>query len=254
MINKKFSIAEALSFGLYTTIDHIIFVLSLFLTYIFSMITAISISLIVGVYYLLPDKAASLLSNTQYLQSFGSTRAYLESITLPKVFLILGCGLCIIALHYLLTLGTTQVALDLYDYNQSTIKRLFSCKRLILQAMIGAFLYNLVTVIGYGLFLFPGIYFSLRFGFYQQVLVDKNVGIFEAFRASSAITRGSLMLLWGLEIILGALHVTATLLLGFGLIMVIPISLLAKTYAYRKLSQVTSSKIPVQPFEEAIVS
>lgn len=100
----------------------------------------------------------------------------------------------------------------------------------------------------------PGIYLMLRYQFYKYFLVDKDVDIVDSFKRSAFITEGRKRLLFrfvlaiaimnavplgalffGLYSIIPWLKIPAYLL-STGLLVTIPVSMLAFAFAYRSLS------------------
>ena len=240
-MKQKFLITKALAFGWQTIVDHIAFMASVFLTYIGSIVAAYSVIGILLSFWLLPSinrpLSSSWINSTEYMQAWVTyARTYVGTLSAPQILLVIVCASALIAFFYLLELGMIQIALNLYDYNASSLKKLFSCKHLIIRAIIAHFLYAFISVLGLAFFVIPGIYFSLLFKFYEQILVDKNVGVLESFRISAALTKGSLMLILGLSCVLWILQSVVGLLGGtIGFVVMIPFTLLAQTYAYRKL-------------------
>jgi hypothetical protein len=103
--------------------------------------------------------------------------------------------------------------------------------------LVATVLYVLAVGLGLLLLILPGIYVAIRFGFYGYAMVDRNAGIIESFRLSSQLTKGykrSLFLLVILAILLNVLGLLAVL---YGLLVTIPVSLIAYAYAYDRLSK-----------------
>jgi len=97
-------------------------------------------------------------------------------------------------------------------------------------------LYFLVFAIGLVLLIFPGIIWGIQFSFYPCFIIDKKMNAIDALKASSALSKGYKWELFGFYILLIILNAIGTILLGIGLLVSIPISLLAYVYVYRKLS------------------
>ncbi len=141
----------------------------------------------------------------------------------------------IFLLNRYLTLGFTKVCLELHDRDSSDIKTLFSCYRLIIKGSVASLLYWLTCSIGFMFFVVPGIYFAIRYGFFNQFIVDKHVGAFEAFRLSSELTDGvkwKLFSLWFFLLIINGISLS---MFGLSFFVTWPLSSLSYIYIYRKL-------------------
>lgn len=143
-----------------------------------------------------------------------------------------------IALHVLgtfLGLGLTRIALNLARGGQVTVAMLFGEGRKLLRVLVAGFLYGLMVLAGALLFIVPGIYLAMRFGMFTWAIVDRDMGILEAFSFSSRITRGNRMTLFLLTLISFALLVAGALPLLLGLLFTGPVVVLLKAVAYRWL-------------------
>lgn len=97
--------------------------------------------------------------------------------------------------------------------------------------------YALLIVLGAILFILPGIYFALKYCLVSYIIVDRNVGIKEAFRLSGESTKGHKTSLLALGFLFGLINILGALALLYGLLVTIPVSLLAVAYTYNHLSQ-----------------
>jgi uncharacterized membrane protein len=131
-------------------------------------------------------------------------------------------------------------ALDIYAGKKVAVEGLFSKYKFILQYLTASLLYLAVVFIGLVLLIVPGIYLMLRFQFYKFLVVDKGLEPIEALRESARVTRGHIWQLFGLFCISVVLNMLGLLALGVGLLVTVPITLLAYTYVYKKLSVVAS--------------
>jgi len=76
---------------------------------------------------------------------------------------------------------------------------------------------------------------ALRFGFYLQAIVDKNLGPIEALKYSYHLTRQNTMSLFGLYLLSWLILLAGALALLIGLLWAIPTFWLASLIAYRSL-------------------
>jgi uncharacterized membrane protein len=101
--------------------------------------------------------------------------------------------------------------------------------------LVASFLYDFVVFVGFCAFIVPGIYFVLRYQFALSLIVDKDVGILDAFAMSSQMTRKSKLDLFGLGIMSMFVNMIGFLFLLIGLIVTIPVTRLATLSAYQQL-------------------
>ena len=134
-------------------------------------------------------------------------------------------------------IGVIGVALKIYDTREAEIGDLFSYTSYFVNYLMGTLLYFLVVFLGSLLFIIPGIVLGLKFSFYGYLIVDKDLNPIEAFKESSRLTMGvkwDLFLMWG---VIWLLNMAGALFMLVGLLVTAPVSLMAMTYIYRKLSE-----------------
>jgi uncharacterized membrane protein len=134
-------------------------------------------------------------------------------------------------------LGVMRMALRFVDGERGELIDLFAKIPLVVPYLIASIIVGLVTTAGFILLVIPGIYWGLRLQFFGWVIVDKEVGALEATRVSWEITRGSawqLFLMWWL---LFFVNVLGFLVIGIGLLVTVPLSLVAMGHVYRTLER-----------------
>jgi uncharacterized membrane protein len=95
---------------------------------------------------------------------------------------------------------------------------------------------DIIVIVGYLLFIIPGIYLSLKYRFTLHGVVDKRLSFSDAMNRSSEITEGVKWELIVFSIICGLTNLVGLLCLGFGLLITIPMVEIAKVYVYKHLS------------------
>jgi len=105
-----------------------------------------------------------------------------------------------------------------------------------LRYFIAGVLVGIVTVVGFLLLIVPGIIFMLMLLFTLYFVVDKGLGPIEAMKASKQAVSGHKWKLLGFVLLLGLLNIAGTLALLVGLLVTIPVSMLATAHAYRTLA------------------
>ncbi|MCI0532774.1 hypothetical protein L0Y49_00985 [bacterium] len=136
----------------------------------------------------------------------------------------------------LLTLGIIKIALAFVDGKRASYSDLFSLPHLFFRYFFALILYALIVLGGLILLIIPGIIWGLQFSLYQYAIVDESRGIIDSLKRSSDMTRGAKWDLLGFYIIIGLLNVLGILALGIGLLITMPISMLAAAHVYRAIS------------------
>jgi len=135
-------------------------------------------------------------------------------------------------------MGLIRMTLRFVDGDKGELADLFSTFPLILKFLVASVAVGVVVMVGFCLLVIPGIYWSIRLYMFPWVLVDKDVGPFEAMRQSWEMTRGSCWNFFLLALLLGAVNILGTIALLIGLLITVPLSIVAIGYAYRRLEEV----------------
>jgi uncharacterized membrane protein len=134
-------------------------------------------------------------------------------------------------------MGLMRMTLKFVDGSKGELADLFSTFHLILRYLIASIAVGIIVVIGLILFVIPGIYWGIRFYMFGWVIVDKDVGPFEAMRLSWEMTRGSCWNLFLFSLLLGGINILGMLALFIGLLITVPLSVIAIGYVYRRLEE-----------------
>lgn len=137
----------------------------------------------------------------------------------------------VIALIVFLWIGWVIIRLEWYEKATSSIKKLFSGRQFLLPVMGAASIYVIMIACGTILFIIPGIYLATRFYFFNYLIIDKKVGILQAFKLSSALTKGHRLKLFLFILVCSLL---------IGTIVLIPVAGLASVFMYKKLDELHS--------------
>ena len=135
-------------------------------------------------------------------------------------------------------LGAFALFLKLVRTGQEgKIEEIIGQKDVFLQAFIGTVIYYILMVIGFILFIVPGVYVAVRFLFLPYVFVDQKLGWQEALKEASRLSEGNRFNLFGFVLILIAMNIVGALLLLVGLLVSIPLSAIAMAMAYEHLKK-----------------
>jgi uncharacterized membrane protein len=204
MAAKTFSKKEAISYGWNATKKNFRF-------FILLMLSLFAINILPGILRssLTPDK--------------NSLIAFLISILSWILQLIVGLGLI-------------KIALEIQDHKKTHYSELFSQSHMIINYFLASVLYGLIIVAGLILLIVPGIIWGIKFQYFSYFIVDKQLGPIEALKESSKITKGSIWNIFLLRVLLGLINIGGTLLLGVGLLVTVPITMMAEVHVFRKLT------------------
>ncbi len=134
-------------------------------------------------------------------------------------------------------MGLMRMTLKFVDGNKGELADLFSTFNLILRYLGASIAVGVIVTVGFFLLVIPGIYLGIRFYMYGWVIVDRDVGAFEAMRLSWEMTRGSCWNLFLFSLLLGAINILGMIALFIGLLITVPLSVVAIGYVYRRLEE-----------------
>ena len=100
-----------------------------------------------------------------------------------------------------------------------------------------ATLVSLITLLGFGLFILPGIYFALSYSFAPYLLMGKKMGVWESMEASRKAVTKNFGRFLSLSLILAVVNVFGALLLLIPLFWLIPISVIAFGEVYNHIEK-----------------
>ncbi|TET34225.1 MAG: hypothetical protein E3J72_14790 [Planctomycetota bacterium] len=160
------------------------------------------------------------------------SKAFIEGYN-PLLGIAVAVGAWFVAT--LLELGKIKISLDFCDGIPAKLSDLFMCAPLLVKFILATIVYMIISMIGFLLLVIPGIYWALRFQFYGYFIVEKDVGPIEALRLSYEITGGQAWSLFVFAIVCFLINLLGFICLVIGLLVSIPITMLAHAYVYREL-------------------
>ncbi len=139
---------------------------------------------------------------------------------------------------------------------EGDIKEIISQKEIYPQAILGSIIYYIMMVIGLILLFIPGIYVAVRFAMLPYVFVDQKLGWKEALNEASRLSEGNRMNIFGFILLLVAMNIAGLLCL-VGLLVSIPVSMIATTMLYEYLkkekSGVKEEEVKVEEKKEEVI-
>ena len=83
---------------------------------------------------------------------------------------------------------------------------------------------------------FPGIYLALRLQFFQAFIIEENAGIIESLHKSWEITKGQVLPLFILALVMIGILILGCILFGIGIFVAVPLIYMMYGYVFRKLN------------------
>lgn len=199
---RHFSKKEAINFGFKTAKENVPFFLSVFVVWALITITSQALQ-------------ASLNLNKQFLLSF--------------IF-----NLLMWVVNSIIAMGIINICLELVDGKKPNLKDIFYTKKLF-NFILASIIRNVIIVAGFILFIIPGIIFSIKLQYSEYLIVDKRLDAVPSIKKSWEITKGVKWNLFLFGLMLGLINILGILALLIGLLITVPLTLIANAYVYRKL-------------------
>lgn len=140
-----------------------------------------------------------------------------------------------------LSLGAIRYGHRLLNGENPPISELFSQGSKLLSAVGATILYVIMIIVGLLLLIVPGIIVIIRFGFFQQAIVEKNLGAIDSLKYSWELTKENGLSLFGFYILSFLIVLAGVLALIVGLLWAIPTTWLALLIAFRYLHNGTNA-------------
>lgn len=136
-------------------------------------------------------------------------------------------------LSVFLMLGLSKIGLNLVSGKPFSVGMLFSGGKWLLKSLPAYIVFMVLFIAGLILFVVPGIIVFLRFGMYQNAIVDRNMGAFQSLGYSLELTKGNGLNLFVIFLFCILTFFAGCLAMIVGLLFAFPMMLLAWTVAYR---------------------
>jgi uncharacterized membrane protein len=109
-----------------------------------------------------------------------------------------------------------------------------------LRFLVGQLIYLTLVVFGLVLLVAPGIWLAARLALFGFQIASRNYGVVQSFGKSVELTRGASGQLAVTVVALVAFNLLGAALLGLGLVVTVPLSVLTMATIFRQLSASTS--------------
>ncbi len=145
-----------------------------------------------------------------------------------------------------ITIAYGRLALSVNGGTHAAWKDLWAPERF--WNMLGTtILQGVIILIGLVLLIIPGIVACLMLSMAQLSVVDKNLNPIEAIKESYRLTKGHLLQLLLLVLLVAVMNIVGAVLLLVGLLVSIPVSLIAIAHVYKKLNAMESVTVVAAP-------
>jgi uncharacterized membrane protein len=135
--------------------------------------------------------------------------------------------------------GAIKITLDFVDGKKPSYRELVAYTDLIGRIFISSLLVGLTVIGGLILLIVPGIIWGIKFKYFMYFIIEKNAGPVEAMKMSAELTNGAKGQLFVLELLLCLINFLGILCLFIGVFFTIPLTLVVRSYVYRKLEAQT---------------
>ncbi len=140
---------------------------------------------------------------------------------------------CVI-LHYFL-LGIYEKYISGIGWGRTSIFRIWTTDKKY-HHLLSSESHHRIVLAGFLFFIIPGIYLALRLQFFQAFIIEENAGIIESLHKSWEITRGQVLPLFILALVMIGIMILGCILFGIGIFVAVPLIYMMYGYVFRKLS------------------
>lgn len=146
-------------------------------------------------------------------------------------------GVISVLVSFCVGISVTTVALLLVQGHQATLSDLFkkySGYKIFLNYAIVSLVCWILTVLGLFLFIIPGLFFIVKLQFAKILVIDKELSAMDAIKTSWRMTEGNFWGILGYILTIVIVNIIGALLLGLGLFVTVPATMLASVKLYKK--------------------
>jgi hypothetical protein len=130
----------------------------------------------------------------------------------------------------------TRVPLDIIDGKKPTIEAIGAEFKKFLHYLGAFFILQVALFVGFILLIIPGIYLAVTYGWFSYMIGDKQSGIVDSFKQSARLVNGSRWQVLKFLLAIIGLNIVGLLALVVGLLVTVPMSMVASALVYRTLA------------------
>ena len=136
----------------------------------------------------------------------------------------------------IVALGWIYAGLKFYDGKKPSLEELQNAlSPVFVKYLLASVLYGLAVTIGFILLIVPGVYLAVKYGLFGYLIVDKKMDSMKALEASGKVTDGAKLQLLVFGLLVFVVNMLGAMAFGIGLVVTLPVTLLAGVHVYRKL-------------------
>jgi hypothetical protein len=136
-----------------------------------------------------------------------------------------------------LEVGFLQICLALSHDREQSFLDLFGYMTLGPKFLVAQLLYLVIVLVGLALLVLPGIYLGVRYALFGLCLVTGEANVTRSFQKSTALSSGIMINLLLALMALLLLNILGASLLGLGLFVTVPLSVLILVGLYQQLTE-----------------
>jgi hypothetical protein len=155
---------------------------------------------------------------------------------LSMLVMLFGLGTTIVV-QPILSIGMIRVALKALDGDSISPRDLFNGWPCFWQYLVATLMFKAARAPAYLFFVIPGVYVDLSCHFYEYCIIDRGMGPVQGLRASWVSTKGILIKVMLMEIVLYLVQAVGGLLFVVGTIPALMVVMLARASMYRQIMQ-----------------
>lgn len=125
------------------------------------------------------------------------------------------------------------VCLSFRDKGSFNFRRTDEFYPLFIPYLLGSLLFSAILFVGILLLVAPGVWFAVKYQFMPYLIIDKGMEPVEALKAAGEITKGFWLDLFLFVLCIVGINFLGALAFGLGLLLTVPITLLAHAWVYR---------------------
>ncbi|MBX4192577.1 DUF975 family protein [Candidatus Parcubacteria bacterium] len=142
--------------------------------------------------------------------------------------------LILVIVNVVVGVGALVISLNIQRGHHAEYSQIIPPLEMVVRYFFATILACIMIVVGFILLIIPGIYLALRFSMVRFAAIDGK-GIFDALKESGKLTHGVKWKLLGFFIVVVALNILGFLALFVGVLVTVPVTMIASAYVYQKL-------------------
>jgi uncharacterized membrane protein len=156
--------------------------------------------------------------------------------TTDGIFLVLATMILSAPIYTILTAGLFRYYLKLIRGEDATVGDAFSGFSSATGSLLAlGFVQNILIWVGIVLFIIPGIYLGVAWYFSMVLVIDRQMGFWDAMEASRKVVSKHWFLVFGFLLVVGLLTVCGIIACCVGIFVTMPVGLIALMYAYEDI-------------------